>query len=144
VSCASGGSVASAIVGGAAVSVVDVFGSQGGGLANSPKLQANARARYDFSINNRDYYWQVGFAHQGSSFSNATVVNRYEMPSWTQFDASAGVSKGPWTVELVGSNLTDINKSVFTSASQFIIAEVPQRPRTLGIRFGYKFVGTGE
>ena len=142
--CAAGGSVATATVGGNIVSVVDVFGSQGGGLANSPKLQANLRARYDWSSNNRDYYWQFGFAHQGASFSSATTVNRYEMPAWTQFDASAGVTKGPWTVELVGSNLTDINKSIFTSAAQFIVAEVPQRPRTLGVRFGYKFVGTGE
>jgi hypothetical protein len=71
-------------------------------------------------------------------------VNRYEMPAWTTVDASAGVSKGPWTIELVGSNITDINKSQFTSAAQFIVAEVPQRPRTLGVRFGYKFVGTGE
>ena len=108
---------------------------------NSPKLQANARGRYDWSMGNRDYYWQVGLAHQGSSFSSATSVNRYEMPSWTSVDASAGVSKGAWTVELVGQNLGDINKSVFSSAAQFIVAEVPQRPRTLGLRIGYKFSG---
>ena len=141
ITCTSSGTVSSAIVGGRTVSVVDVFGSKGGGLANSPKLQANARARYEWTMGANDYYWQFGLAHQGSSFSSATTVNRYEMPAWTTVDASAGVSKGPWTVELVGSNLTDINKSVFTSAAQFIVAEVPQRPRTLGIRFGYKMSG---
>ena len=63
------------------------------------------------------------------------------MPAWTQWDGSAGVAKGPWSAELVGSNLTDINKSIFTSAAQFVRAEVPQRPRTLGLRIGYKFKG---
>ena len=121
--------------------VVNVFGVQGDPLANSPKLQANARARYDWSIDNREYYWQIGAVHQASSFSSATSVNRYEMPSWTVWDASLGVTEGAWTVELVGANLTDVNKSVFTSAAQFIVAQVPQRPRTLGLQFGYKFSG---
>ena len=121
--------------------VINVFGAPGGGLANSPKLQANARARYDWTMNDFEYYWQFGAAHQASSFSSATVVNRYEMPSWTSFDLSGGVGKGPWIVELVAQNLTDINKSVFTSAAQFIVAQVPQRPRTLSLRFGYKFTG---
>lgn len=86
-----------------------------------------------------DYYWQVGFSHQAASFSSATAVNRYEMPSWTQWDASAGIAKGNWSVEVVGSNLTDLNKSLLTSASQFIVTETVQRPRTLGVRIGYKF-----
>jgi iron complex outermembrane recepter protein len=123
------------------IPVVAVFGTQGDPLANSPKLQANARARYDWSANGSDYYWQFGAVHQGNSFSSATLVNRYEMPAWTTFDMSAGVTKGAWTVELVGQNMTDVNKSQFTSAAQFIVVEVPQRPRTIGIRIGYKTKG---
>ena len=118
--------------------VVNVFGAPGDPLANSPKLQINARARYDWDGGEHQYYWQAGFAHAGSSFSSATVVNRYEMPAWTTWDVSAGVSKDHWSAEFVGSNLTDVNKSQFTSAAQFIVAEVPQRPRTLGVRIGYK------
>jgi outer membrane receptor protein involved in Fe transport len=86
-----------------------------------------------------DYYWQVGAAHQAESFSSATAVNAYAQPAWTQFDASAGLSKGNWSVEFVGSNLTDLNKSLLTGASQFILTETVQRPRTLGVRIGYKF-----
>jgi outer membrane receptor protein involved in Fe transport len=138
--CVLGSTITEAWVGGP-VPVVNVFGVKGDPTANSPKIQANARARYEWSMNNHDYYWQLGFAHQGSSFSSATSVNRYEMPAWTTWDASAGIAMNQWSVELVGSNLTDLNKSQFTSAAQFIVAEVPQRPRTLGIRFGYKFKG---
>ena len=123
------------------VTVENVFGKPGDPLANSPKVQANARARYEWTMNEYNYYWQLGAAYQSSSFSSATSVNRYEMPAWTQWDGSAGVAKGPWSAELVGSNLTDINKSIFTSAAQFVRAEVPQRPRTLGLRIGYKFKG---
>jgi iron complex outermembrane recepter protein len=133
-----GGSAAS---GGHVAAVTNVFGIPGDPLANSPKVQANARARYEWSVNEYNYYWQLGAAYQSSSLSSATHVNQYEMPSWTTWDGSAGVSKGPWSAEVVGSNLTDINKSVFTSAAQFIRVEVPQRPRTLGLRIGYKFKG---
>ena len=38
-------------------------------------------------------------------------------------------------------NLADENKSLFTSSSQFILVEVPMRPRTIGGRFGYSFGG---
>lgn len=134
-----GSPITGSYVGSTAVSVENVYGVKGDPLANSPKLQANARARYEWTMGQYDYYGQLGFAYQASSYSSATSVNRYEMPSWTQWDGSAGVSKGPWTAELVGSNLTNINKSLFTSSAQFVVAEVPQRPRTLGIRFGYKF-----
>jgi iron complex outermembrane recepter protein len=120
------------------VAVVGIFGNQGDPLANSPKLQANVRARYEWTVGKNDLYWQIGAAHQGESFSSATVAFRNTMPAWTQYDASAGVAQGPWTIELVAANLTDINKSIYTSSTEFIQTQVPQRPRTLGIRFGYK------
>ena len=146
VNSSDGTPITTAYVGGVnpVVSVTNVFGVQGDPLANSPKVQMNGRARYEWSVDKSDYYWQAGFAYQSSSLSSATSVNQYVMPSWMQYDASAGITRGPWTIELVGQNLTDVNKSQFTSAAQFIVAQVPQRPRTLGIRFGYKFTGGAE
>ncbi|MFT5768914.1 MAG: hypothetical protein ACI9H8_000872 [Lysobacterales bacterium] len=35
--------------------------------------------------------------------------------------------------------MTDENTSTFTNASQFILAEVPMRPRTINLRLGYSF-----
>jgi hypothetical protein len=43
--------------------------------------------------------------------------------------------------ELYVVNLADENKSLFTSNSQFIEVQVPMRPRTIGLRFGYSFGG---
>lgn len=131
--------IETAIVGGVEVPVVNVYGKKGDALANSPKLQANARARYEWEMADYQWFWQLGVAHQGESFSSATKVNQYKMPSYTTVDASVGVARDQWSVELFGQNLGDENKSVFTSASQFIVAEVPLRPRTLGLRVGYKF-----
>jgi hypothetical protein len=39
------------------------------------------------------------------------------------------------------TNLTDINQSLYTTASQFILVEVPMRPRTIGLRLAYNFGG---
>jgi outer membrane receptor protein involved in Fe transport len=63
------------------------------------------------------------------------------MPSWTTWDAALGVSKDAWNAEFYVVNLTDEDASLYTTASQFIIAEVPIRPRTMGLRFGYSFGG---
>jgi hypothetical protein len=68
-----------------------------------------------------------------------TTLLRYEMPSYTTYDAALGVSKDNWTAQLFGQNLSNSNASVFTSSAQFIKSEVPLRPRVLGVKFGYKF-----
>ena len=61
------------------------------------------------------------------------------MPGYNTYDASIGVSKDAWTATLYGTNLSDSNASTFTTSGQFIKAEVPLRPRVLGVKFGYKF-----
>jgi iron complex outermembrane receptor protein len=123
------------------VSVVDVFGPQGQELANAPKLQWNLRARYEWVMAQYRPFVSAAVQYQDESFSSATVVNRHRMPAWTTMDASIGVNKDEWNVELYVINLTDENKSLYTSTSQFILAEVPQRPRTIGLRIGYSFGG---
>jgi hypothetical protein len=61
------------------------------------------------------------------------------MVSYTTYDLSFGISKDNWTLSFVGQNMGDSNASQFTSSAQFIKAEVPLRPRVMGIRFGMKF-----
>jgi outer membrane receptor protein involved in Fe transport len=56
-------------------------------------------------------------------------------------DASFGVGKDDWTAEFYVVNLTDENESMYTTASQFILVEVPMRPRTMGLRLAYNFGG---
>jgi outer membrane receptor protein involved in Fe transport len=123
------------------VPVQDVFGAKGTELANSPELQFNIRARYEWAWGDFRPYVGTALQYQDESYSSANTVNRYLMPSWTTWDASFGVSKDAWNAEFYVVNLTDEDASVYTTASQFILAEVPIRPRTIGLRFAYGFGG---
>ena len=61
------------------------------------------------------------------------------MPSYTTYDASVGIAKDAWTLQLVGNNLSNEDASMHTSSGQFIKSEVPLRPRVITLQFGYKF-----
>jgi len=39
----------------------------------------------------------------------------------------------------MGTNITNTNKSLFTTSRQFILTETPMRPRTIMLMFGYSF-----
>ena len=122
-----------------ATPLADVYGAPGSPLANSPPFQANLRARYDWRIGAYTPYVEAGFQHRAHSQSASGHVEAYNQPGWTTYDAQAGISKGDWTVSLIGTNLTDVNKSLFTSSRQFILTEVPMRPRTIELTFSYEF-----
>jgi len=123
------------------VSVENIFGTPGTKMANAPEIQFNIRARYDWNWGDFSPYVGAAIQYQDESLSSATAVNAYVQPSWTTMDASVGVSRNSWSAELYITNLTDENKSVYTTASQFILVEVPMRPQTVGLRFGYNFGG---
>jgi iron complex outermembrane receptor protein len=128
------------------------FGAEGGEPANSPALQANLHARYDMTFNDYKGFLSFGGAFTGHSYNQVdtatngdtvlvptTTLLRYEMPSYTLYDAALGVAKDNWTASLFGQNLSNSNASQFTSSAEFIKSEVPVRPRVLGVKFGYKF-----
>ena len=137
---------------GTCVPVSNPFGPIGAPSANSPPMQFSLRARYDWVAGDYVPYVQVGIRHTGHSFSQAganpeigvggsitTSRGRFENPAYSTFDASIGVSKGDWHVDVHGDNLSNSNVSTFTSTDQFIIEQTPLRPRVIGISFGYNF-----
>ena len=132
--------------------IINPFGPVDSPSANSPPIQLSARARYDWSYGAYTPYVQLGVTHSGHSFTQAganptflpggTVTNsrgRFENPAYSVWDASVGVAKDPWFVNLYCENLSNSNASVFVSTDQFIIAQTPLRPRVIGAAFGYKF-----
>jgi outer membrane receptor protein involved in Fe transport len=121
------------------VSVEDVFGTPGTPLAFAPEFQGNVRARYEWAVGDYNPYVGAAVQYQDESFSSAAAVNRNLQPSFTTADASVGLMKDNWGAELYVTNLTDENKSIYSTSAQFILAEVPMRPRTLGVRFTYNF-----
>ena len=129
------------------------FGAQGSTLPDSPMWQGNLRARYEWSFAN-DYtaHVSVGGNYVGSMWNQpsdypsgtgvlvpSTTYLRYEQPGYGTLDASIGVNKDNWYVELYGTNLTDNHASTFTSSSQFIKSEVPLRPTVIMLKLGEKF-----
>jgi iron complex outermembrane recepter protein len=132
--------------------IVNPYGPIGAPSANAPPLQFSVRARYDWVIGAYAPFIQFGASHSGHSFTQAganptflpggTVTNsrgRFENPAYTVYDASFGVAKDAWYVNVYAENLSNSNASVFVSTDQFIIAQTPLRPRVLGASFGYKF-----
>jgi len=85
-------------------------------------------------------FYQVGGVHQAHSFGSL-AINPVVMPAWTTYDASMGIGKGAWGVQIFGQNITNVNKSLFTTSTigGSINTYTPMRPRVLGLRFDYKF-----
>jgi len=133
-------------------SVTNPFGTAGTPSADAPPLQFSMRARYEWVMGSYLPFVQVGVTHSGHSFTQAgsnpplalsgpitTGRLRFENPAYTTCDASLGVAKDAWSVNLYGENLANSNASTFVSTDQFIVEQTPLRPRVLGLSFGYKF-----
>ena len=132
--------------------ISDPYGSIGSPTANSPLFQGNLRTRYEFTFNDYNAFGQVGATYTSSSFTQAgnnpslsaggavnTTLLKFENPAYATFDASVGIAKDAWNVQLFGQNLANRNASVFTSTGQFVEAQTVIRPRVLGVKLGYKF-----
>jgi iron complex outermembrane receptor protein len=133
-------------------SIQNPYGAVGSPSANSPPMQFNLRLRYEWKLNAYDAFVQAGTTHTAHSYTQSsndptlsagsavsTTLLRFENPAYTQYDASLGIAKDAWAVQVYGQNLTNVIESVFTSTSQFVPAETITRPRVLGVRFNYKY-----
>jgi outer membrane receptor protein involved in Fe transport len=120
-------------------SIPNPYGPVNSPLANSPPLQFSLRIRDDFPLGGYLAFVQASAQHIGNSYSATGYVNSYDQPGYTTYDASAGVSKDAWNVQLFVQNLTDVNASTYTSANPQVEAEVITRPRVAGLKFGYRF-----
>ncbi len=122
-------------------SIPNPYGPLGSPTSYSPAFSGNMRVRYEWMLNDYNAFVQVGGMHQAHMITATGYVPAFDIPAYSSYDASAGVAKDAWTVEIFGQNLTNVNSSLSTNSGQFIIAEVPQRPRVLGLKFTYKFSG---
>jgi iron complex outermembrane receptor protein len=115
------------------------FGTPNTPLAESPPFQASLRARYEFAVGDYKAFWQIAGSHQAHSYSATGNIQTYTQAAFTTYDASLGVEKDAWTAQFYGQNLTDTRANIFENGNQFVTAETINRPRTMGVKFGYKF-----
>ncbi|HYK99749.1 MAG TPA: TonB-dependent receptor [Steroidobacteraceae bacterium] len=129
--------------------VVNPFGQLGAPLAQSPPFEGNLRARYDWRVRDYDAFVQVGTTHQAHSYATTNpqqttfqgVPTNFNDPSFTTYDASAGVGSGPWLAQLYAENLTDTRAILYSSYAEFVKMNTVNRPRTVGVRVSYKLEG---
>ena len=139
--------------GGVAVPLQSPFGAKGSSLPYAPHVQADLRARYDWTGPAAlGYFVSGGVSYIGATYNQpstypsgdgvlipGTTLLRYRMPGYAQLDAQIGLQRDAWTVSVFGENLTDTHASTFTSSAQFIKSEVVLRPTTYGVKIGYTF-----
>ena len=122
-------------------------GAPGSTLAGAPPFQANIRARYEFALNTYDGFVQIDAVHQSHSRASTDALAldlqrnsiAYDLPSFTTYDGAFGFGKDAWLVQVYGENLTDTRAELFANYSQWYKAVTVSRPRTVGLRFNYKF-----
>jgi outer membrane receptor protein involved in Fe transport len=61
----------------------------------------------------------------------------FKQPSYTTVEASLGVSKDDWSLQVYIDNIGDARPQLFTSANDGEIRVTTTRPRTIGMRFSY-------
>jgi outer membrane receptor protein involved in Fe transport len=120
-------------------SILNPYGALGSPTSYSPAFNISGHIRYEWNFGDYNAFTQVTAQHQTHMITATGYVPAYDMPGFATYGASAGVAKGAWAAEFYGQNLTNVNSSLSTSSGQFILTEVPQRPRVLGIKISYKF-----
>jgi iron complex outermembrane recepter protein len=123
-------------------SIQNPYGPLGSPTSYSPPFSGNARIRYEWAFNDYNAFVQVGGMHQAHMITATGYVPAFDLPAFSSYDASAGIAKDQWNVQIFGQNLFNVNSSLSTNSGQFILAEYPQRPRVLGVKFGFKFGGS--
>jgi iron complex outermembrane recepter protein len=132
-----------------AIGLGNPTGTPGEPLAGSPPFQMNLRLRYDTTIGEYMPFAQIGMVHQAHSLSSTDTLTKdlqgnsinYDNPPFTTYDASVGVSKDAWMVEAYGENITDKRAELYSDYRQWYKEVTVNRPRTVGLRFSYKFLG---
>ena len=128
---------------------VNPYGAKGSPLAMSPPFEGNIRLRYEFAVREYSTFVQIAGTHQAHSYATTDRFTTdlqgnsiaYDQPGFSTMDASTGVSKDSWSVQLYGSNLTDVRGNLFSNYQQYVKSVLINRPRTLGVRFSYDVSG---
>ena len=135
-----------------------LLAEEGTRLPVTSKFKMNSRVRYEWNLTSDiKSHVQASASYEGNrrvdlrDFENSIMGN---LDSYWLVDASAGLEKGPWALDLYLKNLFDVRGQV-TKGIQCLesvcgdpdgltpnggkIYTTITRPRTVGLRVGYKF-----
>ena len=80
-----------------------------------------------------------GFVDVDSNGDTRFKAARYEQEAYALVDVSAGIRRDGWTAELFINNLFDETAQLNVNATDYTPSVSTNRPRTVGLRFGYRF-----
>ena len=102
----------------------------------------NVSIRYQASNPTLGYAASIPVTYNGVTVRPGDVIvpiqAAQQLRSYNTFNASFGVSKDEWRIELFGDNLTDERPELYKSGNDGELRTTTSRPRTLGLRFSYK------
>ena len=121
----------------------------GSRLALTPDLQGNVGARYEWTVagdatafvrvNAQAAGRMLSTIDRGADAFGNPLNGDYQLDAYQTFDASIGVNKDNWNVELFGDNLSDERAQLYANASDRVLRITTNRPRTFGLRFSAKY-----
>ncbi len=115
----------------------------GSSLALAPELQYVVRGRYEWDMSDGSgVFTQLAFQYTDDVISSINAGALFPQGSYTTVDATIGYRRDSWSATLFFENLTDELAEVFISNEDDIIKTTPNRPRTIGVRFSYRFDGS--
>jgi iron complex outermembrane receptor protein len=116
-------------------------------LPVTPKVKANATARYQFPLGGFDAHVQLSALYQGESWATLPIIDRNilgKQKGFSSGDFSFGVDRDTWGAELSVINVFDTRGQLYRSSQ--CTPQVcgtpyirPTQPRTISISFGQKF-----
>jgi len=115
-----------------------------------PELQLTAIGRYNLDVGELPLFGQFAVSYSDESWNNLESDNRFQIPSSTVLNLTAGIEKEKWSLTLFANNVTDerlitdiINYGYYSWTgvvfSGYDYAEVVGRPRSFGIRWAQRF-----
>jgi iron complex outermembrane receptor protein len=113
--------------------------AEGSPLALAPKLQYVVRGRYEWDVKEGGAFAQVAYAFTDDTVSSINAGELLPLASYKTLDLALGYQRDNWSTTLFIENATDELAEVFKSNEDDIVKTTPNRPRTVGVRFSYKF-----
>ena len=113
---------------------------EGSPLAMAPELQYVLRGRYEWQLSNgANIFTQLAYQYTDDRITAITLDQLFPMDSYATADMTLGYSTEDWTLTLFGENITDELAEVFINDEDDVVKITPNRPRTWGLRFSYRY-----
>lgn len=117
----------------------DVSAPKGTDMPFVPELQVTASARYALNIANLPAYVQAAWSHTGASYNDLTLAAREQQAAYDLVNLSAGIANDEWSADLFVNNITDERAEIYRNVNDYDARITTNRPRSIGLRVGYKF-----